>query len=429
MIGGLLYVLLFAAWCTLGLPLGFALFGRRHAAGWITGALLGYGLVAILHWGIVQLGLVGGPTYAVVFGTASLVIWRSFRHNPPPWIVLPVWTRRDTLALLLVLLLVPLLQWRPFTRLGEVDANGGRRYRATSPPIFLARGLDVRAGEGGIAASKSLPGSTPTALLLGLLRSPRSRRPSPSTAGTKSLLLINAFCAGLLFVAAIFILAWCVVPRAGPVAVAVACVVLAASAEGAYALWDFWFRGRPLSGACELNIDAITAWWFQTLTIDSLPRSPVHATTCNGLRILIGGAILPVRGGTNVRSPAPRRRPRARTGVDLQPISRRRLCADLRCRRRLGQCGTKRHAADRYALAVIPVVAALGWCRRRHIRRIEAPSHWGSRAARPPLLWRSWVLRWVPCSSSRSWLSSWARGVTGPRHATIAATGFFRRTS
>ena len=184
--------------------------------------------------------------------------------------------------------------------------------------------------------SKSLR-STPTALLLGLLRSPRSRRPSlPLQANTKSLLLINAFCAGLLFVAAIFILAWCVVPRAGPVAVAVACVVLAASAEGAYALWDFWLRGRPLSGACELNIDAITAWWFQTLTIDSLPRSLWYATTCNGLRILMVALILPVRGGTNVRYPAPRRRPRARTGGDLQPISRRRLCADLQVSPRLG---------------------------------------------------------------------------------------------
>ena len=56
-------------------------------------------------------------------------------------------------------------------------------------------------------------------------------------------LTLNALCAGLLFVACIFIAAWSVVPRAGPVATAVMLAVLCASAEGAYALWDLWARG------------------------------------------------------------------------------------------------------------------------------------------------------------------------------------------
>ena len=43
---GVLYLPLYALATLPGLPLGFALFGRRHAAGWIGGALLGYGLTA-----------------------------------------------------------------------------------------------------------------------------------------------------------------------------------------------------------------------------------------------------------------------------------------------------------------------------------------------------------------------------------------------
>ena len=102
----------------------------------------------------------------------------------------------------------------------------------------------------------------------------------------------------------IFVMAWCIVPRAGPVALAVTCVVLASSAEGAYAAWDYWSRGRPLRDLGQLNIDAITSWWFQTLTIDGLPRSlwytPQHAMACAFAAIALtiaahGGSRVPVR--------------------------------------------------------------------------------------------------------------------------------------
>src|SRR4029453_2989050 len=101
---------------------------------------------------------------------------------------------------------------------------------------------------------------------------------------TQSYLTINALGAGLLFVAAIFIAAWCAVPRAGPVMVATLLALLAASAEGLYAAWSFWHQGRPLEGLRYLNIDAVTAWFHRGLTVDGLPRSlwytPQHAASC-----------------------------------------------------------------------------------------------------------------------------------------------------
>ena len=366
MIGFALYCLLFAAFCLAGLPIGFALFGRRHAAGWISGALLGYGIVAVAFWGIVQSGWASMPAFALTLGAINLVTWRGLAAAGP-WIALPEWRGRDTRALLLVSLIVPLLQWGPFTRIGEMDGDGARRYRA----YFTADFLWHVALTSELTKEASPPRNpylarrplhyywayfVPPSFVAGRL---------PVLPDVRSHLLVNAFCAGLLFAASIFVLAWCIVPRAGPVAVAVALVVVAASAEGAYALWDFWSRGVPIAAVRELNIDAITAWWFQTLTIDSLPRSlwytPQHAMSC---ALSLIALILPVRG----RSTLP---PAAALTAGLA------LGLAVVCSPFLGGAFALIYgvaatwavvrerqplALVRYALAAVPVLAALGWC-------------------------------------------------------------------
>jgi hypothetical protein len=104
---------------------------------------------------------------------------------------------------------------------------------------------------------------------------------APSIEGA---LLVNALCAGLFFVGIVFIFAWSVVPDAGAAAAGTLLAVLAASAEGAYVLWRLWRTGGPLAAVRDLNIDAITMWFFQGLTVDGLPRSlwytPQHAGAC-----------------------------------------------------------------------------------------------------------------------------------------------------
>ena len=98
-------------------------------------------------------------------------------------------------------------------------------------------------------------------------------------------LLLNALGAGLLFVASIYLYGWCLVPRAGP------------AAHLSHPDHPGGQRRRPLrplpagadricpsSGVRKLNVDAMTSWVFQGLTIDSLPRSlwytPQHAAAC-----------------------------------------------------------------------------------------------------------------------------------------------------
>ena len=50
---GWAYLLIYAAACAPGIPVGIAIFGHRHAAGWITGALLGYGLTQLTLWAVI----------------------------------------------------------------------------------------------------------------------------------------------------------------------------------------------------------------------------------------------------------------------------------------------------------------------------------------------------------------------------------------
>ncbi len=65
-------------------------------------------------------------------------------------------------------------------------------------------------------------------------------------------------------------------------ALGVAFVLVSTSFEGAYVMYDNSSRGRPwLAGATDLNIDAISRWYFQGIPIDGLQRllfyQPHHA--------------------------------------------------------------------------------------------------------------------------------------------------------
>ena len=135
------YAALFLLAVAPGLPLGFVLFGRRHAGGWIAGALLGYAASCLVVW----LAVFTHHGSALVFSLlwlAALVLSIGIsrvvpRRGRPSLVALHAWTSRDTSALLLVLLLVPVLVGRPFARIGSVDANGDKRYRAYFTADFV----------------------------------------------------------------------------------------------------------------------------------------------------------------------------------------------------------------------------------------------------------------------------------------------------
>ena len=50
---GLLYLVIYLLAVAPGLPIGFALFGRRHPAAWVCGALIGYGITQLSLWTVI----------------------------------------------------------------------------------------------------------------------------------------------------------------------------------------------------------------------------------------------------------------------------------------------------------------------------------------------------------------------------------------
>lgn len=282
------YILLFIAAAVSGLPLGFALFGRRHAAGWVVGLLFGYALTALALWTVVYLRVPSRPAFVAAWGCTAAAAWGwwVFRgRTGAPWVPLRSWSGRDTRALLLVLLAVPVIVGPPLARLGARDSTGDRLYRAYFTADFVWHTALVAE-----MAKHEQPPRNPylasqpvhyywTYFLL------------PATAASQfgidvqQALKVNAFGVALLLVAAIFLAAWTALPE-WPFAVAtgVALTMLASSAEGLAAIVDLLRRGRSFAALRDLNIDAMTAWWYGGLRIDDLPRTmwytPQHATSC-----------------------------------------------------------------------------------------------------------------------------------------------------
>jgi hypothetical protein len=287
-----------------GLPLGFALFGRRHAAGWLSGAALGYGLTALALWVPLATGVPSGLAFLLAWAAVTTATWLSVPRRTP-LVVLPAWTRRDTSALAGVLLLVPLLFVFPYRNVGAADAAGTRYYRAYFTADYLwhvALTSEV--------AKFAMPPANPyqatdtvhyywTYFLLPAAMA--GAGPAP-LADVELALKINAFCSGFLYAGLIALVTWCAVPRAGPMAAAVALTIVAASAEGAYAIYDLWARGHPLSAVTDMNIDAVTAWSFDGLRIDGVARAmwytPQHAMSC-----ALGVIALPVAAYAGATAP------------------------------------------------------------------------------------------------------------------------------
>ena len=73
--GVLLYAALFVLTLAPGLPLGWALFGRRHAAGWICGATIGYALTSLALWVPVRVGTPRASFFIASWLAMVVVSW------------------------------------------------------------------------------------------------------------------------------------------------------------------------------------------------------------------------------------------------------------------------------------------------------------------------------------------------------------------
>ena len=363
------YALVYLLAVVPGLPLGFAVFGRRHAAGWILGAGLGYVATAMALWAAVDAGVPRGPVFVLAWAAATGCAWLATRTVSAPLVTLTPWTARDTRALAAVLVLAAAIAIPPLARVGEVDAQGGRRYRAYFTADFVWHMAVVsELGKFTMPPRNMYLPHRPLHYYWAYFVLPAAA----SSAGPSVLsnverdLEVNAAMTALLLTASVFIVAWIAVPRAWPVAAAVALAIVAASAEGAVEIVRLWQRGIPLSALRDVNIDAISNWRYYGLRIDGLPRCfwwvPQHSTSyilgLGAMAIGIGagsGASWIVYafaglalGGAIAMNPFVGALFAAAWGIGL--------AADA-----LSQRDTVRRLA-RCSIAILPAVAALAWC-------------------------------------------------------------------
>ncbi len=284
---GLLYLALYLLALAPGLPAGWRLFGKAPA-GWVAGAVIGYGLTALALWVPIRLGVPHPIAFVIAWLVACGIVWRACRRpGAPPLIELPAWSSRETRAWLLVLFLVPVFLALPFGHLGREESSGVRDYRA----YFIADFVWHTALTEEIAKFSEPPRNPYFAdeplhyyVTYFLVPAVLSGPADAPIVDMQTALKITAMGTALLFISLVFFAAWSAVGRAGPAAAATALAVVAPSFEGLFVIVQNLRRGvAPLAGVRDLNIDAITQWHFHGLRIDGLVRTmwytPQHGTS------------------------------------------------------------------------------------------------------------------------------------------------------
>jgi hypothetical protein len=299
-IGGPLYLLVYLLASLPGLPIGFRLFGARHPGGWIAGLLCGYALTAIALWVPIALGTPSRLAFIASWLVFTVLIWVLLRSWREPAIALPPWEARDFAGLAVILTLTIGLAAPPLARIGEIDARGDRVYRAYFTADFVWHAaLATELSKFSTPPRNPYLASQPIHYYWAyfLLPATVSQLAPGPLHDVQRCLKINAFVTALLFMSSVFLAAWAAVGRTWPVTIAVALALVAASAEGSFEIHRLWSHGRPLSDLRDINIDAITAWHFQGVRIDGLPRClwyvPQHSTAyALGLIGLAGAAAI-----------------------------------------------------------------------------------------------------------------------------------------
>ena len=300
----LAYIPLYVLATVPGWPLGRALFGK-HPAAWVAGPLVGYALTCLAFWAVLALHAPSAATFVLAWALVSTATWMLFRKTREPFVALPAWSPPEARTLILLLLLVPAVFVFPYKNLGARDAEGNRFYRAYFTADFIWHTA--------LTAELTKYDMPPINPYLGdrtmqyywtyfLVPAVISEEGVGGLREIENSLKVNALCSGTLFIAALVIATWTASLSAIGTAFAVVIAVVAASAEGLYALWEVYSRGQPLTELTDLNIDAMSAWTFSGLRVDSLVRSmwynPQHSMSA-----ALGLLAMPIAGAAGVAAP------------------------------------------------------------------------------------------------------------------------------
>ncbi len=94
----LAYLALYMLATVPGWPLGRALFGRAHPAGWVSGALIGYGLTCLAFWVVLALGFASSLAPSWSPGRSMTASRGAGATSRSHCVVLPAWDQTEARA-------------------------------------------------------------------------------------------------------------------------------------------------------------------------------------------------------------------------------------------------------------------------------------------------------------------------------------------
>ena len=186
---------------------------------------------------------------------------------------LPATEAADAVALGLLLLIVPLVCGLPFAHVGELGPDG-QDYRAYFTADYVwRRAVVIELAKGApLPINPYFSGDALHYYWMPHVLSGIQYRFAGAWATLGELLLIRSISIDAVLIAFLYGMARTFSVRPWAAAAGVAFVVLSSSFEGLYAVVEFVRNGAAIREVRNLNIDAITRWWFQGIPIDGLQR-------------------------------------------------------------------------------------------------------------------------------------------------------------
>jgi hypothetical protein len=194
----------------------------------------------------------------------------------------PVTDSGDLIALTLLLLLVPLIAGLPFAHVGELGPNGQDYRQYFTADYVWRRAVVIELAKGdALPLNPYFRGDALHYYWMPHLLSGVQYRFAGNWATLDELLLIRSVSINTVLIAFLYGMVRTFSVRPWAAAAGVGFVVLSSSFEGLYAMIEFARNGASIREVRNLNIDAITRWWFQAIPIDGLQRllfyQPHHA--------------------------------------------------------------------------------------------------------------------------------------------------------
>ncbi len=244
---------------------------RAH---WLLGPVWGVGISVL---GLLALWQLGGRGAWIVL-LAPWPLWLlnrlAFRRIGID-LRMPRFDRRDLVAMLLLFLLVQLIAGAPFARVAEPVDDGGKAYRAYFTADFVwAMTVVAEVSKGDIPPKNPFQfgGTLHYYWLAHFLSAVEYRILGRWGLTIEEVTLANSLAYGLAFIAFLYGFVRAFGATAGAAATACALVFLANSYEALDRLVVWWNEGAIIPLLGQVNVDAVTRWFYSGMPVDGLHR-------------------------------------------------------------------------------------------------------------------------------------------------------------